>query len=59
MSETREHQLIFLESWEELDWSDDEAKIKAEEANLNYIDLVLLKSKLLGVGEDEHISARK
>jgi len=53
MTETREHQIAFIWAWNIFNYSDEEAKIKAEEVNLNYIELALLKSELLGVSENE------
>ena len=46
-SETNQRQIAFLQAWDKFKYSDELAKIKAEEADLNYYELAVLKSELL------------
>jgi len=49
MKELKQHQIAFLQAWDKFNYSDEQAQIKAEEADLNYIDLAILKSELLEI----------
>lgn len=46
-TETQEHAEALAENWNKLGWSDEFAKIKCEESDLDYITVVLVKSELL------------
>jgi len=49
MSEKRQHQIAFLQAWDKFNYSDELAKIKAEEADLNYYELAVMKSEELEI----------
>ena len=49
-AETRRFNLEFIKAWENYKYSYDEAQTKAEEANLNFHDIVVERSQLF---EDE------
>ena len=45
-AETKQHEMAIAKCWADLGWSEDLAQAKSEEANLNFINVTVERSRL-------------
>ena len=45
-NETKEHEKVLAKAWDDLGWTDELAQAKAEEAGLNYYNVLVIRSEM-------------